>query len=402
MTPAVVLGLSPTGLYAVRELGRAGIPVTGVASEFQAGCASRYLKDCIVEPDPVRRLQRLIDRFSGQQARPVLIPTSDQDIEFITAHTDRLGPHFAFQQSYRDGTAEVLLTKERFYALCEEHGVAYPRLWKSLPSQIESLKRQIDYPCMIKPSRIHEIKSELAGKKGWIVEDERDFDDAVSDIPEGAGLLLLQEIVPGPESEITLYTAHFDAQGNAHQAFSAQKVRQYPPGFGSASLVRSTPEPESQQIADRLLKCLGYRGIAAAEFKRDPRDGQLKIIEMNARPSLWFSASTAAGKFVTLASYHELAQTGVRLEELPQLNDVCWRYVGKDLYSAAFYRVSRHFVLPPPDVASVKHARKRVSAVFVSDDPAPVLAEVFNMLRKLVRPLFLKSHRKPHSVEHGR
>ena len=43
MPPAVVMGLSPTGLYAVRELGRAGITVTGVASGWQAGHASRYL-----------------------------------------------------------------------------------------------------------------------------------------------------------------------------------------------------------------------------------------------------------------------------------------------------------------------------------------------------------------------
>jgi D-aspartate ligase len=29
---------------------------------------------------------------------------------------------------------------------------------------------------------------------------------------------------------------------------------------------------------------IGYRGIAASEFKRDPRDGQIKLIEINPRP----------------------------------------------------------------------------------------------------------------------
>ena len=43
MTPAVVLGLSPTGLYAVRELGRAGVPVVGVCSEWQTGSARRAI-----------------------------------------------------------------------------------------------------------------------------------------------------------------------------------------------------------------------------------------------------------------------------------------------------------------------------------------------------------------------
>ena len=54
--PAVVLGLSPTGLYAVRELGAADIPVLGVSSYKQAGNYSRYLKTglgSIVESDGI-------------------------------------------------------------------------------------------------------------------------------------------------------------------------------------------------------------------------------------------------------------------------------------------------------------------------------------------------------------
>jgi len=401
-TPAVVLGLSPTGLYAVRELGRAGIPVTGVASELQAGRVSRYLSDSIVEADETKRLERLIERFADSPAKPVLIPTSDQDIDFIITHAERLSSWFVFQDSYQDGVAESLLTKERFYKLCEAHGIAYPKLWKSLPGEIGLLRDEIRYPCMIKPSRIHEIKAQLAGKKGWIVKDAAEFDRVVARIPAEAGVLLLQEIIPGPESEITLYTAYFDREGKAHQPFTAQKVRQYPPGFGSASLVRSHPEVESQQIAEGLLSAIGYRGIAAAEFKRDPRDGILKIIEINARPSLWFSVSTAAGKFVTLCSYHDLAGTGVTLDETDQVNDVFWRFVGKDIYSSLYYRLHPDFILPPPDITCLSAARKRVCAVYMRDDPAPVLAELVNVTKKAFRPITARLGTKKQGKSHER
>ena len=108
---AYVLGLSPTGLYVIRELGAEGIPVIGVGSEFQCGAASRYLVDVILEPDEDRRLERLIRRAGNADLKPVLIPTSDQDLEFIIRHSQRLADTFVFQASYADGLAQEILTK---------------------------------------------------------------------------------------------------------------------------------------------------------------------------------------------------------------------------------------------------------------------------------------------------
>lgn len=126
LPPAVVLGLSPTGLHVVRTLAQSGVAVTGVSAELQAGCFSRHLVDRIIEPDEGRRLERLCARFSAPGSpgplRPALIPTSDQDIDFIIAHADRLERHFVFQESYRDGMAERIMTKESFYELCESEG----------------------------------------------------------------------------------------------------------------------------------------------------------------------------------------------------------------------------------------------------------------------------------------
>ena len=390
-TPAVVMGLSPTGLYAVRELGRAGVPVLGVTREWQPGCTSKHLSACIVEPDEARRLERLMAHFPADTPRPVLIPTSDQDIEFIARHADLLSQRFVFQPSYAQDLIQTLLTKERFYALCEAEGVAYPRLWRCLPGELAGLRDQIAYPCMVKPSRIHDVKSLMAGQKGWIAEDAAAFDRLRAQIPAAAGVLLLQEIVPGPESAITLHATYVDRSGAFRQPISARKLRQYPPGFGSASLVVSAPEDGSRDIARRLLGALGYRGIAAAEFKRDPRDGRLKVIEINARPSLWFALATGAGQRLTLAAYHDLAGTGQSLPENAQTDGVVWRYAFKDMYSALFYRFRKGFVLPPPDTAVVGGVRRRVHPVFAADDPLPMLAEWWHFVRKALARLGRKA-----------
>lgn len=382
------MGLSPTGLHVVRELGRTGVPVVGVAETLQAGRLSRYLADCIVETDPTRRLEALCGRFrQGVAAKPVLIATSDQDIDFIIANAARLAAHFSFQRSYADGLAARIMTKESFYELCLQHGVAFPRLWKALPKDIAGLREAIAYPCMIKPSRIHDVKAKMAGRKGWIVRNPRELDAVLPGIPRDCGLLLLQEIVPGPESAITLYCGYFDANGGVHQPFTARKLRQYPPGFGSASLVQSAPEEESRLIAERLLRGIGYAGIAAAEFKRHPVTGELKMIEINVRPSLWFSVTAASGKHPVLAAYQDLAGLAECVPEEPQQDRVRWRYGPKDAWSAAFYRLRRGFVLPPPDVEAVGAANKRVSAVYASDDPKPVLADALTFATKIGRRL---------------
>lgn len=382
-TPAVVLGLSPTGLYAVRELGRAGVPVLGVCSERQAGGVSRYLRGCIVEADEGRRLARLMAHFPAGTAKPVLMPTSDKDIDFIARHAAVLAGRFVFQASYATEAVHTLLTKERFYALCEAQGVAYPALWRCRPEALASLRDQIAYPCMIKPSRIHDVKGLMAGKKGWIAEDAQAFDRLAGTIPAQAGVLLLQEIVPGPESNITLYAAYRDRAGRICQPVTGRKLRQFPPGFGSASLVISQPDNESRAIAEHILSIMAYTGIAAAEFKRDPRDGRLKVIEINARPSLWFALASASGQRLALAAYLDLAGTGQRLPEAGQTEGVLWRLVFKDLYSTWFYRLRPGFVLPAPDTRAAAGVKRRVYAVFAADDPWPMLAEWVHLAGRL-------------------
>jgi D-aspartate ligase len=385
MIPAIVLGLSPTGLYAVRELGRAGIPVLGVAAQDQAGAWSRHLTHSdrkIIAADPSRRLAQLLALADRHPERPVLIPCSDQDIAFVTEHADTLKTGFRFQQSYMNGAADTLLSKADFYALCREVDIIVPSQWQGTRDEIAALADEIAFPCLIKPSLIHEVKDFMAGRKVWTIADRAEFDRILARLPTGDMIWLVQEIIPGPESEITLFCAWFDAFSRPHQAFTARKLRQYPPGFGSASLVQSHPEEETQEQSTRLMKHLGYQGIAATEFKRDFRDGKLKVIESNPRPSLWFSVSTAAGKQVALAAYQDLAGLDISLADDPQQQGVRWHYGLKDAYSALFYRLNPNFILPAPDLSEIPAPTSRTWAVAGFNDPGPALGEMINFARK--------------------
>lgn len=381
LPPAVVLGLSPTGLHVVRALGSAGVEVHGVAEGRQVGAFSRYLTSVIDQADGQHLLEELVALARSSTARPVLIPTSDQHIEFLMRHAEMLAGHFTFQPSYADGIAGKVMVKESFYALCEQHGVNYPRLVSSDAAGLVQATQALHFPLMVKPSEIHLAKEEMRGSKGWIVRDAEELAAIVPDIPAAVGTLLAQEIVPGPESEITLCCAWMDGEGQAHQAFTARKLRQYPPGFGSASLVQSHDEPQSLAIFTRLLAAIGYRGIAAGEFKRHPETGELSIIEINVRPSLWFSVSQAAGRPVVLDAYRNMAGLAP-LTARPQRHGVRWRYALKDLASALFYRRRGNFILPPPEIDVCGKATAMVYPVHQADDPRPARREVWLLARK--------------------
>jgi len=388
---AVVMGLSPTGLHVVRALAHRGARVTGVAQGFQPGRCSRHLSACIVEPDPGARLAALCARFgetADPAARPVLIPTSDQDVELVIAHADMLARRFAFQHSYRDGLAARILAKDSFYALCTRHGLTVPAMHAVAPHDLAALGERLAWPCLIKPALIHEVKHLMRGRKAWIARDLSEFRAIAHGLPAGVGTLIVQEVVPGPESAITLYAAHVDGQGGIRQAFTARKLRQYPPGFGSASLVQSCPEPETTDLSEALLRAIGYRGIASLEFKRHPETGALHVIEMNVRPSLWFALSEAAGRCVVASAWGELAGLPAPAPERPQRDGLRWRYALKDMASAAFYRANPVFVLPPPDTGAVGPATARCRPVFSAGDPAPALAELAGFAAKGVARLW--------------
>lgn len=384
LPPAIVMGLSPTGLHVVRALGRSGVKVIGIVDEMQAGAASRFCKQVICARG-TEKVDRICEAFPKGGVKPVLIPTSDQDVDLIIQHAERLKEHVRFQASYADGLAQQIMDKDSFYRLCETHGVAYPRLWSGQKDQVSALAEQVAFPCMIKPALIQRLKDQMRGKKGWIARDEREYQAQIAKLPPEAGTLLGQEIVPGPESDITLWCGYL-SDGAVLNGFTARKLRQFPPGFGSASLAQSHPEPESTQIAVRLLQKLGYRGVASAEFKRDPKTGALKIIEINVRPSLWFSLTTAAGRQVVLSAYRDLAGLS-QIEEHAQIQGVRWCYGVKDLYSRIFYARNPGFILPSPDVRTAGPAKARTYAVFAWGDPLPAVAELWNFARKALRRL---------------
>jgi predicted ATP-grasp superfamily ATP-dependent carboligase len=94
---------------------------------------------------------------------------------------------------------------------------------------------------------------------------------------------LLMEKIPGGDDRLCSYYTYIDERGEPLFDFSKRIIRRFPKNMGAGCYHVTDHNPQVREVALRLFQHVGLRGLANAEFKLDPRDGQLKLIECNAR-----------------------------------------------------------------------------------------------------------------------
>src|SRR5690606_13560872 len=142
----------------------------------------------------------------------------DLFIEFVMRQADRLAG-FGLFDGYRR-VASSLLDKADFHALCRRHGMETPGVWHARDvADLRDLQAEIPFPCILKPVLIHRVREFLKGKKVLLAHSAEEYAAHVAAMPTDAGGWLVQEIIPGPESDITLFAGYFDRRGGLREAF---------------------------------------------------------------------------------------------------------------------------------------------------------------------------------------
>jgi len=105
----------------------------------------------------------------------------------------------------------------------------------------------------------------------------------------------LVEWIPGRTTLLCSYYTYLDGGETPRFHFTKRVIRRFPAGMGNACYHVTDWNPEVRDLALRLFRWVGLLGLANAEFKRDERDGQLKLIECNARSPPRTAWSPGAG-----------------------------------------------------------------------------------------------------------
>ncbi len=365
MHPAVVFAMTATGLAVARSLARKGVPTYGVDSKrWEIGHHSAHVlrPPFAFETHGAGLARAVADWAARQPAPPVLFPADDPSCEFLAAFYGTLSGSCLLPAGYGSQVTFALLDKREFYRRCRELDVEFPRtVFPEDLSQIEALSTELRYPVILKPAHGHLWRARLGGKKVLEVQTREELLRTFEGLGDLGTGMTVQEVIPGPEREIFVCGAYFRADGKAQALFTARKVRQYPPRFGSGSLVRSEWNAEIAQLSVDLVTRLGYRGICGTEYKPDPRDGRFKLIEVNPRPTLWFSLCRAAGCDVVDHAYRDLIGHPLDEQIGRQVDGVRWQYFLRDLLSLAYYVRRRE--AGRPDLTEALSPRRKDEAV---------------------------------------
>jgi D-aspartate ligase len=184
---------------------------------------------------------------------------------------------------------------------------------------------------------------------------------------------IVQELVPDSHEAVWSLFTYIGRDGEPLASVVGRKVRQGPLRFGTSAVFTSSRDPEVHELGLRLLRAAGYTGLAHVELVRDPRDGRLKLLEVNTRPPIW--AGIAMGPELGIASIAYQDLCGDEPQPERTLGDgVTWLYLAKDVWVSA--QMARRWELHPREFLRHYVGGKKVRAVFAADDPRPALASL--------------------------
>lgn len=267
-------------------LGRAGVDCVAVAPPGSPPTLSRRVRATIPRPEgcaPDALLDALLRFGAAQPVKPVLYVQDDDALVRVSRHRALLAPFFRLPLA-EAALVESLLDKARFAALAARLGLPVPVTrgpgdpdseWR-FPVIVKPLMRDAAWPDAAKALRVDTPEHLRALQR------------------RHSQTLLVQELIPGPETRIESHHVYVDATGTIAAEFTGRKIRTWPASFGHSTAVEITDAPDVAALGRRVIRTLGLRGVAKLDIKRGP-DGALHLLEINPRFTLWHHLGAAAG-----------------------------------------------------------------------------------------------------------
>ena len=371
---ALVVGGDHPGLGIARSLGRRGIPVFILEDQHSISLFSKYASR-VIRVKNLRDEQQTIDSVLEVGHRFglkgwVLFPTRDETVAAISRHRARLAEFFRVTTPDWN-TVQWAWDKKNTHILAKKLGIPAPETWS--PRSTEELAALYPrLPLAIKPA-VKENFFYATGKKAWRADTPEElnqlFARANQEIkPEE---VMVQEIIPGDGKHQFSYCAFF-RNGKAHSSLVARRNRQHPHEFGrAATYVESVERPAIEELSERFLKAIDYYGLVEVEFKQDPRDGQYKLLDVNARAWGFHSIGLPAGIDFPYLVYAD--QMGEEVEQRRGESGVGWLRLITDVPTVLTGLLQGRLKLGAY-LSSLR--RTRVESVFCLEDPWPSFAEV--------------------------
>jgi predicted ATP-grasp superfamily ATP-dependent carboligase len=329
-------------------------------------------------PDAVAWLEQAAQEHD--LAGYLLIPAADGDVRFVAEAHARLSRTFSVLLPDWS-SLRYAVDKGLAYQRARELGLSVPRIYP-IASRAEAEAADLQFPVVLKPTmRLN--RNRFTQDKAWRADDQATFLARYADAASlvGADNLVVQELVPGGGECQFSYAGLWD-HGRPVLGFTARRSRQYPIEFSyTSTFVETVDAPDIRAAAETFLAAIGHHGLVEIEYKRDPRSGALKLLDINPRPWSWFALARAAG--VDFGAGIAAMAQGRPVPPMTARPGIAWLFAVRDVVVAL--KLARSGTLAPGAwLASLW--RTRAFASFSWRDPLPGLVELpLTLFRVLAR-----------------
>ena len=188
---------------------------------------------------------------------------------------------------------EKLETKDKFRALCAEHGLPHPRTAIIGYDERETAADGFDfgYPLVLKPENSNSydyLHCSFEGKKKvYYIKDREEYLRTVRAMTKAGykGALVAQEYIPGGDDALYVMNTYSGPNGKVRLMSLGQAVmEECAPGMrGNYAVIISRFDGMLYAKVKAFLESVHYVGFANFDMKYDPRTGEYAVFEINPR-----------------------------------------------------------------------------------------------------------------------
>lgn len=326
----VLDGDQASALCIVRALGRRGHAVDVAAHQASSLAGwSRHARKKLLYPNPLQdeaAFTQWLAHVVADGRHDLVIPVTERTLlPALRGLPDAARPRVAMAPA---AAVDQVVDKHRTMALAQALGVPVPASVEvSSLDELQAAQARTGWPVVVKPAR------SVGGSGGTRVPltvtyafDSRGLEAAARHALR-FGRVLLQELFRGDGVGVELIAD----RGEIRYAFQHRRLHEVPlTGGGSSLRVSEAVDPALLDASARLIRALGWHGVAMVEFKQHRASGEFRLMEINGR--FWGSLPLAVAAGADFPSMLlELHTEGHVGHWPPARPNVLCRHLGREL-----------------------------------------------------------------------
>ncbi|MCB0452933.1 MAG: ATP-grasp domain-containing protein [Aequorivita sp.] len=283
-------GQTVQALIVAKQLSKAGFRVILFCdSRLSYGYYTKYAHERLICPSPEKQIEEFNSfflKYIESNGLDVVVPMTDYSAKYLSKNKAALLDKVAF--SIPD--YEIFMNgydKNQLMNVCLNNNIPHPMTIDLSSLEKGSEVMGFKFPALIKPNQAagaRGFKKVKSFKELWKSYEAiyKEFGDchAQEFIPKGGRQFEAQILIK--ENEVLMSTIN-------------EQIRYYPKEGGSSCFNQTVENDHIIEICTKALRLIKWEGFADFDLIEDPRDGSIKIMEINPRVPACIKSSVIAG-----------------------------------------------------------------------------------------------------------